>query len=124
MGRPLRPFVSANKDLLIFLPYLRYLKNYQKYLYSYAYALAFMGRLSIRSGTDACTELTHQVLMPALRKGPFKHAEHTRKELMLTLSISIRNCYIAIEFQNTNSICICALHKYFIHGLPQAEVWA
>jgi hypothetical protein len=58
--------------------------------------------------------------MRALSKGPFKHAEHTRKEMMLTLSISIRNWYKAIEFQSTNSVR-CALHKYFFYGLPHAE---
>ncbi len=47
--------------------------------------------LAYESGTGACTEHTHQVLMCAQRAFPLINAEHTHQELMRTLSIRVRN---------------------------------
>jgi hypothetical protein len=109
----LRPLAS----IMIFknFSFLRYLKNYWKILLPYAYAPAFMRKLSIRDrnwcaswayaqGTGAYAEHTRQKLMrmlsirisfpffewPFVVEVPTNHAEHTHKELVRMLSIRVR----------------------------------
>ena len=68
------------------------------------------------SGTGACTEHTHQVLMRAQRAFPSKKAEHTHQELMRMLSMrisSLRACSVYASVPYAYAQCIFKEFKEF-----------
>ena len=64
------------------------------------------------SGTIACTELTHQVLMRAQSAFPSKNAEHMHQEMMRTLSIRVRNWCIHWTYESGTDAYLEHMHQF------------
>ena len=69
------------------------------------------------SGTGACTEHTHQVLMRAQSAFPEKNAEYTHQELMRTLSIRVRNWCICSACTSVPDTYAQHAHQFLTHML-------
>jgi hypothetical protein len=74
-------------------------------------------RWACESGTGACTEHTHQVLMRAQSAFPSKNAEHTHQELMRTLSIWVRNWCVCSACASVPDAYAQHAHKFLTRML-------